>query len=95
MAGEELTLHVPSPPTAPSAGASSAEIERFGRECIAIGIYNERAAVLTELDALARFFEGTGKPNTARKIRDMMDAIDARLRENAPAPFAGPPGAPT
>lgn len=75
--------------------APAQSIEDYGRECALIGLFNERAAVITELDALARSFDAAGKPNTAKKVRETMEAIDARFREHVPAAFDGPPGAPT
>jgi hypothetical protein len=80
-----LDVHVVLPKPGP--GQS---IESYGRQCAAIGLFNERAAVLRELDLLAREFDAAGRPNTARRVRQTAEKIDARLRESSPpAPFTG------
>jgi DNA-binding IclR family transcriptional regulator len=56
-------------------------MEQYGLECAAVGIFNERAAVLRELDLLAREFDAAGKPNTARRVREVAAKIDSRLRD--------------
>jgi hypothetical protein len=76
-------------PVLPKPGPTQT-IEAYGRECAEIGLFNERAAVLRELDLLAREFDAAGKPNTARKVRQTAEKINARLRNpSPPAPFAG------
>jgi hypothetical protein len=77
MADSPSPLNVPVLPK-PRAGQ---ELESYGLECATVGIYNERAAVLRELDLLAREFDAAGKPNTARRVREVAAKIDLRLRD--------------
>jgi hypothetical protein len=67
---------------------SAAEARRYALEAASTALWNERAAVLGELDKLAREFEAAGKPNTAKKIRECAARINARLVEPA-AGFQG------
>lgn len=76
--GDGVNLDVTTVVPKPGAGQS---IEEYGRECAQIGIYNERAAVMIELDKLAREFDAAGRPKTAAKVRETAARIDARLRE--------------
>jgi hypothetical protein len=69
---------------------SAAEAHRYALEAASTALWNERAAVLAELDKLAREFEAAGKPNTVAKIRECAARINARIPAAAPAPFAGP-----
>jgi hypothetical protein len=55
------------------------ELRRYGRECAEIGLFNERAAVLSELDKLAREFDAAGRPKSAKLVRQTMEKINARL----------------
>jgi hypothetical protein len=76
-------------PVLPKPGPAQT-MEQYGLECATVGIFDERAAVLRELDLLAREFDAAGRPNTARRVRQTAEKIDARLRESSPpAPFAG------
>jgi hypothetical protein len=86
MADSPSPLNVPVLPK-PRPGQ---ELESYGLECATVGLFNERAAVLRELDLLAREFDAAGRPNTARRVRQTAEKIDARLRESSPpAPFTG------
>jgi hypothetical protein len=77
MADSFIQLDVP---VLPRPGPAQT-MEQYGRECAAIGLFNERAAVLRELDLLAREFDAAGKPNTARRVREVAAKIDLRLRD--------------
>jgi hypothetical protein len=82
----ELTLA----PLDESATFTADDMRRRAREAGSCALWNERAAVLVELDKLAREFDAAGKPNTAKKIRECAATINARLIEPAPgAPFEG------
>lgn len=68
---------VPPPPE----NADRDALVHYGQECALVGIFNERAAVMIELDYLAREFDTAGKPNTARRVRETAAKIDARDRD--------------
>lgn len=59
---------------------SACELQRHGLEFAQLAVFNDRAAVLRELDKLEREFAAAGKPNTAKRIRELADAIAARFR---------------
>lgn len=83
-----MSLEPPSLPPPPE-GAELPAVLQYGRECALVGLFNERAAVLVELDKLAREFEAAGRANTARRVREAAKRIDLRLREDEPGTFQG------
>jgi SpoVK/Ycf46/Vps4 family AAA+-type ATPase len=85
----DALLRLSIPPIRGDGPFTGEEVRALCREAASLALFNERAAVLNELDKLARRFEAGGKPNTARAVRETMQAIDARLVQPSSGGFSG------